>query len=64
MLHQIICEQMTFEDYCMENKITKQQAMKNFRNELSLILKTKIKTQVPIKEEELTTLQFSKPPIK
>ena len=46
MLHHVLCEQATLEKYCIEYKITKQQVMKNFREEFSEILKTKTKTTV------------------
>lgn len=62
MLHHIICEQITFEYYCMQNKMAKEQAMKDFRDELSLILKTV--THIPVKETELEAYNFVKLPTK
>lgn len=62
MLHQIICEQMTFENYCIQNKIAKEQAMKNFKKEFSEILK--VKTQSTIIKAEIEILNFVNPTIK
>ena len=60
MLHQIICEQMTIENYCIENKIAKAEAIKNIKEEFSEILKTK--THPTIEESKIAILNFAKLP--
>ena len=64
MLHQLLCEQMTVEDYCMQNKIAKEKALKDFRMELSLILEAKIETKIPFNDLKHETYHFSKPSTK
>ena len=58
MLHEILCEQMTLENYCISNKITKPQAMSIFKEELSLLLNTK--TPAPIVEIQTEVLSSEK----
>jgi hypothetical protein len=38
MIHQIICENHSLEDYCIENNLPKEMAMKKLRNEFANIL--------------------------
>lgn len=48
MLHQILCEQMTVEDYFTQMKIVKEKTLKDFRMELSLIVDAKKETKNPV----------------
>ncbi len=53
MLHKLICEQMSLQDYCIEKKITKEKGMTDFRNELALIIRRAKKTNVSVNKNEV-----------
>lgn len=60
ILHYFICEQFTLEDYCIENKTTKLNAMKLFREELQILSKRKLEHKNFSSELNPTTNNFVK----
>lgn len=47
LLHKLLCEQITLDDHCTENKITRTQVSYQIRKEFNLIRKSKINESRP-----------------